>query len=235
LHFYEKANFQFKSTILFDWDKPDATLREFYKAITEFMPQNKIISSIQKHPYAKAVTDLNSRVDSIFSDTPDLYVYWDKDPNYKENKPAPQPKANTVPSKNSGIQPKPQPVTQPEPVPVNTIVEAVPNFYESITKYTFYEASEKTVRVILEIKNIHKHPKELFTSRFFEKSMELKIHDFNGKNYIFAVPRLQYKINPDNCTVVIKEDKLNINLRKANEKDNWHSLYRTKAIGEDDD
>jgi len=124
-------------------------------------------------------------------------------------------------------------VRKNEPV-VNTVMEAPKDFYEPITKYSFYEATEKTVRIVIEMKNIHQHPKEQISSRFFDKSMELKIHNFNGKNYIFAVPRLQNPIDPDNSTYVLKENKLLINLRKANEKDGWHSLYRTKALLEDD-
>jgi len=125
-------------------------------------------------------------------------------------------------------------VNKPGPVPINTVVEAVGDYFEAIKKYTFYELSEKTIRIILEIKNIHNHPKNLITSRFFDQSMEVKIHNMNGRNYVFAVPKLQYKIDPDNSSIVIKDDKININLRKSNIKDNWHSLYKTRAIGEDE-
>ena len=90
-------------------------------------------------------------------------------------------------------------------------------------------------RVILDLKNIHKHPKNFIVCRFFDRSFEIKILNYNGRNYAFAVPKLQYKIDPNNYTIVIKEDKINVNLRKANTKDNWHSLYKTKAIGDDDD
>ena len=44
-------------------------------------------------------------------------------------------------------------------------------------------------RCILEILNIHLHDKEKIESKFFDKSLEILIHNLNNKNLKFAVPR----------------------------------------------
>lgn len=91
------------------------------------------------------------------------------------------------------------------------------------------------LRVVLEIKGISKHPKEKIFSRFLDRSFEIKILEFGGKNYNFAVPKLQCKIQPDQSKYWTKDDKLIIQLRKFKKDDNWYALFRTKAIGDDDD
>lgn len=50
-------------------------------------------------------------------------------------------------------------------------------------------------RVILELKDIGKVPKESFSSRFLERSFEIKIRNYNGKNWIFGVGRTMNKIS----------------------------------------
>lgn len=70
--------------------------------------------------------------------------------------------------------------------------------------------------------------------RFLDKSFELKIFDLGGKNYSFAVRRLQNKIIPEQSKFWTKGNKLIINMRKFKKEDNWPSLIRTKAIGDDD-
>ena len=55
-----------------------------------------------------------------------------------------------------------------------------------------------------------------------------------GNNLRFAVPRLQCRILPKGCSYVFKSSGLQLNLRKKDEKENWFSLFKTKAIGERD-
>lgn len=89
-------------------------------------------------------------------------------------------------------------------------------------------------RVNLEIKDIHKHPVEYIEARFLDKSFEIKIRDFNGKNLKFAVPKLQCRINAALCKFDIKENKISVALRKNKKGDNWFSLFKTKTVGGDD-
>ncbi len=69
--------------------------------------------------------------------------------------------------------------------------------YTPITKYTFYEADDWNVRVICELKNIGSVPKENFSARFLERSFELKIKNYNGKNWNFGIGRTMNKLNPE--------------------------------------
>ena len=62
----------------------------------------------------------------------------------------------------------------------------------------------------------------------------MKIHDYKGKNWIFAVPKTQCQILVKTSKVVQKPNKLIINVGKMAEGDNWFSLHKTKMIGEKD-
>ena len=92
-------------------------------------------------------------------------------------------------------------------------------------------------RVTIELKGLNKHPKDKMISRFLDRSFEIKLLDFEGKNLNFAVPKLQCKIVPEKSKfwITSKGDKMIISLHKIKKDDNWYSLFRTKAIGDDDD
>ena len=64
--------------------------------------------------------------------------------------------------------------------------------------------------------------------------MEIKIHDYNGKNWIFAVPRTQCSVLVKTSKVLKKADKLIVCIGKMAQSDNWFSLHKVKCIGEKD-
>lgn len=68
--------------------------------------------------------------------------------------------------------------------------------------------------------------------RFLDRSFEVKIYDFNGKNWIFAVPRTQCQILVKESKLIKKGDKLIVKIGKVAEGDNWFSLHKTKMVGE---
>mmetsp|Transcript_50565 Transcript_50565/g.58188 ORF Transcript_50565/g.58188 Transcript_50565/m.58188 type:complete len:200 (+) Transcript_50565:35-634(+) len=111
-------------------------------------------------------------------------------------------------------------------------LKIVENF-ENLSKYTYYEDDDK-VKVLLDLAGVQAHPKENIEARFLGKSFELKVRGFNGKNYKFAVPKLQHRISPDECKFFLKTDKIVVSLKKANAKDVWFSLFRQKAVGGDE-
>lgn len=76
---------------------------------------------------------------------------------------------------------------------------------------------------------------ENITSRFLERSIEVKVHNFKKKNWIFAVPRTQCMVKTSDSTIMIKSNKLIIKIGKVADADNWHSLHKVKAVGEKDD
>jgi len=64
--------------------------------------------------------------------------------------------------------------------------------------------------------------------------MELRIHEYNGKNLKFGVPKLECKINIKRCKMKVKKGKIVIRLRKLNDSDHWFNLHKKKALGEKD-
>ena len=89
-------------------------------------------------------------------------------------------------------------------------------------------------RVFLDCRDVHTIPKDQIEARFLEKSFEFKVRGLNGKNYKFAVPRLQHRTLPESCRYVVKNDKIIITLKKKNAKDVWFSLFRQKPVGGDE-
>ncbi|CEM02381.1 unnamed protein product [Vitrella brassicaformis CCMP3155] len=103
--------------------------------------------------------------------------------------------------------------------------------YTTISTFTWEDASD-TVRVKVPLDGIGKHPRDKIISEFEERSCQLFILDFNGKNYRFRVPKLQCKIDAAASKHVVKESRVTLFLRKVKDDDYWHSLFYTKGIGE---
>ena len=82
--------------------------------------------------------------------------------------------------------------------------------------------------------DIGKLPAENITSRFLDRSFEIKIHNFKGKNWIFAVPKTQCSVLVKTSKLAQKDNKLIVSLGKIAESDNWFSLHKVKCIGEKD-
>lgn len=51
------------------------------------------------------------------------------------------------------------------------------------------------MKVYLELQGIGKIPDSNIHSRFLDRSIEIKIYDYKGKNWIFAVPKTQCQVN----------------------------------------
>jgi len=106
--------------------------------------------------------------------------------------------------------------------------------YATLTTYSFYEADEDWVKVVVPLEGVKTHPKEEIHTEFQEKSFSVKVQNLRGRHYIFGVPKLQCKIQPSLCKYVRGTDKLVISLRKAKSSDNWHSLFKAKTVGGED-
>ena len=114
------------------------------------------------------------------------------------------------------------------------VQEKVPALkYKTVTKYQFSESGAKYVKVDLtELAGLPKDkPVEV---EFGNRSVSVRVHDWKDANWQFTVPRLQCKILPPDSSWLIKDKYLQLKLRKKKEDDNWHSLFKTKAIGERD-
>ena len=88
------------------------------------------------------------------------------------------------------------------------------------------------MKVYIELEGIGRVPAENITSRFLEWSIEVRIHDYKGKNWIFAVPKTQCLMKNKECKVIQKENKLIVSIAKNADADNWFSLYKVRCVGE---
>lgn len=60
-------------------------------------------------------------------------------------------------------------------------------------------------------------------TEFKQRSIDVKFHDVQGKNYRYTIPKLSKEIVPEKCKVVIRPARITIVLFKAS-KDNWLDL-----------
>ena len=104
----------------------------------------------------------------------------------------------------------------------------------TVTKYTYYESGSSWVKVLLDFENIKDHPREDIEIEFKERSFVLKVKDYKGETYQFAVPKLQCKIKPYQSKLTFKTNNIVVNLKKFKDDDNWWSLFKSKAVGEVD-
>lgn len=55
-------------------------------------------------------------------------------------------------------------------------------------------------------------------------SVDIKIHDVQGKNYRCVIPKLNKEIVPEKCKIVVKPARIIVTLPKAT-KGNWLDLH----------
>lgn len=104
--------------------------------------------------------------------------------------------------------------------------------YTTISKYTYFESGSKYVKVQLpDLAGLADEPLDV---SFDKQALSVKVRNFKGKNWQFTVPKLQCRILPPDCKWQTKSSCLQLTLRKKSEQDNWHSLFKNKAIGERD-
>lgn len=60
---------------------------------------------------------------------------------------------------------------------------------------------------------------------FQSESVNLKVHDVNGKNYQFSVPRLAKKIVPSASKILVKPKRIILTLKKA-DSGSWFDLSK---------
>ncbi|KAL0337467.1 UNVERIFIED_CONTAM: Calcyclin-binding protein [Sesamum calycinum] len=65
---------------------------------------------------------------------------------------------------------------------------------------------------------------EKIEADFKPMSFDIKFHDVQGKNYRYAVPKLNKEIVPEKCKVLVKPKRVVVTLVKAS-KGNWLDLH----------
>jgi calcyclin binding protein len=107
----------------------------------------------------------------------------------------------------------------PIPTPVK-VVSATPTIsYSMLGSFSWDQDSEK-VKIYISIEGVDKEKVE---ADFKETSIDVKIHDVQGKNYRYVLPKLNKEIVPEKCKVLVKPTRIVMTLVKAS-KGNWLDL-----------
>lgn len=122
-------------------------------------------------------------------------------------------------------------VPQKLAVPGAEFVAAEKN-YIAIDKYSYDNGANGKCSVYIEISDIGSLAKDNIKFSITPRTLELTVDDLNGKNLRFAVPRLQCKVDPDRCRMIVKPNRVTLILKSSKDEDNWTSLYRKRGIGE---
>ncbi|XP_074269592.1 uncharacterized protein LOC141592714 [Silene latifolia] len=110
---------------------------------------------------------------------------------------------------------------QPTPTPVAAKVASTPAvIYSTLPSFSWDQDRDK-VKIYLSLEGVQE---EKIERNIKQRSVEFKFHDVQGKNYQFAIPKLNKEIIPESCKVVIKPTRVIITLVKES-KGNWLDLH----------
>ncbi|KAK6932209.1 CS domain [Dillenia turbinata] len=109
-------------------------------------------------------------------------------------------------------------VPTPVPPPPKTILPPSLN-YVTLPSFSWDQDDEK-VKIYVSLEGVNQEKME---TTFKPMSIDIKFHDVQGKNYQFALPKLNKEILPEKCKVLVKPSRVVITLFKAS-KGNWLDL-----------
>jgi calcyclin binding protein len=93
--------------------------------------------------------------------------------------------------------------------------------YTSLSTFSWDEESEK-VKIYISLEGA---TQEKASVDFQADSINLKIHDVNGKNYQFSIPKLAKKIVPSASKILVKPKRIILTLKKA-DFGTWYELTK---------
>ncbi|KNA09424.1 hypothetical protein SOVF_153690 [Spinacia oleracea] len=109
----------------------------------------------------------------------------------------------------------------PTPIPLTTKVSSSPALtYSTLSSFSWDQNNDK-VKIYLSLEGVQEEKME---KNIKPTSIEFKFHDIQGKNYHFAIPKLNKEIVPEECKVIIKPTRVTITMVKAS-KGNWLDLH----------
>ncbi|CAN1227325.1 Katanin p60 ATPase-containing subunit A-like 2 [Linum grandiflorum] len=111
-------------------------------------------------------------------------------------------------------------VPTPTPVATGAKPSALPTLYSPLESFSYDQDSEK-LKIYVSLEGVDEEKVE---ADFSPKSIDIKFHDVQGKNYRCAIPKLNKEIVPEKCKVVVKPKRVIITLFKAS-KGNWLDLH----------
>lgn len=92
--------------------------------------------------------------------------------------------------------------------------------YTTVGSFSWDQENDK-VKIYISLEGVNQ---EQVVSNFQPWSFDVKFHDVQGKNYRYAVPKLNKAIVPEKCRLTVKPHRVIITLQKA-ERGNWLDLY----------
>ncbi|KAI5077206.1 hypothetical protein GOP47_0007030 [Adiantum capillus-veneris] len=92
--------------------------------------------------------------------------------------------------------------------------------YTSLSSFSWDQDVEK-LKIYISLQGASK---EKIDMDFKARSLELKVHDIDGKNYRLGVPCLCKAIVPEKCSVIAKPTRITIILKKL-DKGTWQDLH----------
>jgi calcyclin binding protein len=92
-----------------------------------------------------------------------------------------------------------------------------------LTTYA-YDQSEKFLKLYVTVPGVEKIPSDRVTCKYTAKSLNLFVHDVQGKDYELVVQGLLFAIDPETSLFKIKKDTVLLMLKKQKESQNWSSV-----------
>ncbi|KAL9232268.1 hypothetical protein vseg_007396 [Gypsophila vaccaria] len=92
--------------------------------------------------------------------------------------------------------------------------------YSTLPSFSWDQDTDK-VKIYLPLEGVQQ---EKIETNIKPKSVELKIHDVQGKSYQFAIPKLNKEVVPEKCKILVKPTRIVITLVKES-KGNWLDLH----------
>lgn len=125
-------------------------------------------------------------------------------------------------------------VQKPEATPEAAAAAAKPAkplYTKAITQYG-WDQSDKFVKIYITLPGVETLPKEKITSTFTSQSVNLTVHELDGKNHQFKIVKLCHNIVADESYVKIKTGNLVVMMKKEKVKETWPDVVskHTKPI-----
>ncbi|KAH9621303.1 hypothetical protein KSS87_021779 [Heliosperma pusillum] len=109
----------------------------------------------------------------------------------------------------------------PTPNPVAAKLPSAPTVHYSTLPSFSWDQDRDKVKIYLSLEGVQE---EKIETNIKQRSVEFRFHDVQGKNYQFAIPKLNKEIIPESCKVVVKPTRVIITLVKES-KGNWVDLH----------
>lgn len=123
-----------------------------------------------------------------------------------------------------------------DPTNIDDELGAIGGKLTTLQKYSYYEASnQKWVKCLINIPGIKSHPKDKIEVRFTERTLDVIIYEWGAdktETLHFGVRKLHCKTIAEKNKWALKDDGIQVSLKKLKEADNWWSFFKQKATGE---